>query len=154
LKGLKLLMRLSCPLDSVGILLFTLPLGAALCLGCGNFSGNVSHLSGEIKLDGQALPEGSLGSITFRPADDTQGKPITSEILGSRYDCPAVPNGNVSAMVSISIPTGKTYMSDRTGQQVTETKVISLVPEQAQGIQIEVAGDSSYDLDLQTRTKK
>lgn len=147
-------MRLSCPLDSVGILLFTLPLGAALCLGCGDFSGNVSHLSGQVKLDGQALPEGTLGSITFRPADDQKGKPITAEILGSRYDCPAVPNGKVSAVVAISVPTGKTYTSDRTGRQVTETKVVALVPEQEQGIQIDVAGDTTFDLDLQKDAQK
>jgi hypothetical protein len=120
----------------------------AVCVGCGGSSGSVSHLTGAVTLDGQPLPQGSSGSVMFRPASGSKAKPASAEILNSRYDCPTAPMGKVTAEVSLSVPTGKTYKSDRTGQQVTETKLVELLPEQAAGIEIDVTGDTTFDLDL------
>jgi hypothetical protein len=141
-------MKSCCHIDSIRWKFVAIVFATTLCVGCDSSSGDVSRLSGQVTLDGQPLPQGTLGSVMFQPAAGSGAKPASAEILNSRYDCPTAPNGKVTAQVSLSVPTGKTYTSDRTGQQVTETKLVELVPEQARGIEINVAGDTTFDLEL------
>lgn len=121
----------------------TLALATTLlsCFGCsgGSSSGNTAHLQGTVTLAGQPLPAGAEGAVTFRNAS---GSAVTAPIAEGRYDSPATPKGSVKAFFTINKPTGKTYKSERTGTEVTET--ISIVPASVSGgVDVEVSGDNA-----------
>ena len=118
-------------------LLFCLPLA-----GCGGGSdGNTAHWSGTVTIGGQPLPADAEGSITFRPTS-REGKPVSVPIENGRYDSPNTPKGQVIALFSIQRPTGRTYHSDRTGEDVAETEDIVPV-KHGQGMKLDVQGDDS-----------
>jgi hypothetical protein len=122
--------------------------GLGMSVGCGQSSnGSVARLSGEVTLDGQPLPGNSLASVTFQPRGGG-GRPITAEIAAGKYDCPAVPKGDVVAQMSITVPTGHTYRSDRTGQNVEELENVVLAPDQARGIPLQVGDDANVNFEL------
>src|SRR5688500_15158163 len=106
---------------TVSLLALTITLG--WCVGCGggSSSGNTAHLEGTVTLDGQPLPAGSEGAITFRPTQSGQGRPVTVTIADGKYDSPATPKGAVKAFVTISKPTGRMLKSERTGGEYPET---------------------------------
>jgi hypothetical protein len=120
-----------------------------MSVGCGQSSnGSVARLSGEVTLDGQPLPGNSLASVTFQPRGGGDARPITAEIAAGKYDCPAVPKGDVVAQMSITVPTGHTYRSDRTGQNVEELENVVLAPDQARGIPLQVGDDANVNFEL------
>jgi hypothetical protein len=110
-------------------------------LGCGGSTGNVAHWQGEVTIDGNPLPAGTQGAITFRP-EEKGAKPITVQLNEGKFDSPQVPLGKVKAYFSLNKPTGKRLHSDRTGTDYDE--LVDIVPRDAQaGIDLEVAGDDS-----------
>ena len=117
------------------------------CVGCGggSSSGNTAHLQGAVTIGGQPLPAGAEGAVTFRNAS---GSAVTAPISAGRYDSPATPKGAVKAFFTISKPTGKTYKSERTGAEITET--VSIVPASVSGgVDVEVStdnADQNFDL--------
>jgi hypothetical protein len=122
---------------------------ACACLGCGKSASDTAHWAGKVTLDGQPVPASAQGSITFQPAAGSKGKAITVAIVDGTYDSPATPRGEVLAMMSLSIPTGKTYKSERTGLEVPEMNHVTLTPEQSQGIPLTVEGDqANHDFSL------
>lgn len=128
-------------------LLYLMVVVLSISTGCGG-PDTTSQLSGEVTLDGQPLPEDARASITFRPARGTEGKPVNVEIVRSHYKCPSVPTGDIVAEISITIPTGETYYSDRTGQEVEKLENVQLAPEQEDGIELTVTGDETVNFDL------
>lgn len=119
-------------------------------IGCGGSSGTTAHLSGQVTLDGQPLPAGAVASVTFRPSGTSKGRSVSVEIIDSRYDCVNAPKGPVLAVMNISLPTGRTVHSERTGQDYQETAVVQLAPDQMAGIALEVAEDKD-DQNLELR---
>lgn len=74
---------------------------------------------------------------------------MSVEIKESQYECADAPKGSVLAIMNISLPTGKTLHSDRTGQDYQETVVVQLAPDQMSGITMEIAedkDDANFDL--------
>jgi hypothetical protein len=126
---------------------------AGLLAGCNGSSGTTSQLSGKVTLDGDPLPAQSIASITFRPDPTSKAGPISVEIVDSKYFCPSVPRGKVTAEMSISVPTGRSSFNDRVQREVAELENVVLVPEQRKGIEIEVSGNDARDFDLK-RSKK
>ena len=128
--------------------------GLGMSVGCGPSSGeNVAHLSGEVTLDGKPLPDRSLASVTFRPQSNGKARPVSAEIVQGRYDCPTVPMGDVLAQMSISIPTGRTFRSDRTGENVDELEDVVLASDQVRGISLEVSDDADVNFQLKRAAK-
>jgi hypothetical protein len=120
-----------------------------LVMGCdGGGSSNTAHWQGTVTVDGQPLPGDAAGSITFRPVGSGTARAVTVQIENGKYDSPETPKGNVKAFFNIERPTGETYTSERTGEEVVVTE--SMVPEtSAQGLDIEVTGnnaDGNFDL--------
>lgn len=144
-------MRLSrsCyPRHCLGWWHFALLVGVVLSIGCGKFSNTGAHLTGEVTLDGQPLPKDASASVTFRPLGDV-GQPVSAEIVEGRYDCPGVPEGKVLAVLSISIPTGRTFQGDlRTGESGRQFESVVLSANQASGINLEVTDDANVNFDL------
>jgi hypothetical protein len=135
------------------LLLIVLHFSVGLVAGCGKSSSAVAHLTGEVMLDGKPLPEGASASVTFRPTGQV-GQPVSAEIVQSRYDCPGVPHGDVLAVISISLPTGRTLQGDlRSGESGREFESVMLSADQASGIKLGVAGDANVNLEL-NRAKK
>lgn len=115
----------------------------ALLVGCGGSGagGDTAHWQGEVTIDGQPLPAGTQGSITFRP-EGAQAKPITVQVVDGKYDSPQTPKGKITAYFDLNKPTGKTFTSERTGEVVEEME--SIVPrENLQGVQLEVTEDKT-----------
>lgn len=120
--------------------------------GCGGASAAVSSLTGAVTLDGQPLPANAIASVSFRPTDVAKGRPSSAQIVAGRYRCDKVPRGKVIAEVNISLPTGRTRPSGR-GQDEPELKSVVLIAEQADGIELDVTGNATVDIQLQ-RAKK
>jgi hypothetical protein len=54
----------------------------------------------------------------------------------------------------MSIPTGRTYRSDRTGKQEDELENVVLAPEEDDGIELNVTGDETVNFDLHRATRR
>jgi hypothetical protein len=115
--------------------------------GCGGASGEVSRLTGAVTLNGEPLPADAIASVSFRPADVARGRPASAQIVDGRYRCDKAPRGKVIADVNIALPTGRTRPSGR-GQEEPELKTVVLAADQADGIELDVTGDASVDLEL------
>jgi hypothetical protein len=135
-----------------------LALGVLACafLGCGkNAASDTAHLAGKVTLDGKPIPASAHGAITFQPAAGNKAKAITVAIVNGAYDSRITPRGEVTAIVSLNIPTGKTYKSERTGQDVAELSPVTLTPEQSHGIALTVDGDeANHDFSLTSANNK
>jgi hypothetical protein len=94
--------------------------GVGLCGGCRKSSDAGAGLRGAVTLDGQALPSSALASVSFQPVKIGAGRATSAQIVDSRYDCPNVPLGTVVAYLHMSIPTGRTFRSERTGMDENE----------------------------------
>jgi hypothetical protein len=129
---------------------------ACACLGCGgSATSDTAHWTGKVTLDGQPVPATAQGAITFQPAADNKGKAITVAIVNGAYHSRITPLGQVTAIVSLNMPTGKTYKSERTGQDVAELSPVTLTPEQSQGIALTVDGDeANHDFSLTSANNK
>jgi hypothetical protein len=134
---------------ALGILAFA-------CQGCGEgATSDTAHLTGKVTLDGEPVPASAQGAITFQPAASNKGKAITVAIVNGAYDSKITPRGDVTAIVSLNMPTGKTYKSERTGQDVAELSPVTLSPEQSQGIALAVDGDeANHDFSLTSANNK
>lgn len=141
------LTRLRCPQVQAGWLLFALFIGIGSSAGCGESSRAGARLTGEVTLDGQPLPPKAYGSVTFRPMG-AQGRPVSAQIVDSRYDCASVPKVKLLAVVSIAIPTGRTVKSDRMGGEEPEFETVLLSADQASGIELNVTGDANVNFEL------
>jgi hypothetical protein len=132
----------------------TLGILALACLGCGEgATRDTAHWAGKVTLDGEPVPATAQGAITFQPAAGNKGKAVTVAIVNGAYDSRITPRGQVTATVSLSMPTGKTYKSERTGQDVAELSPVTLSPEQSQGIALTVDGDeANHDFALISAT--
>jgi hypothetical protein len=129
---------------------------ACACLGCGkSATGDTAHWAGKVTLDGKPVPASAQGAITFQPAAGSKGKAIAVPIVNGAYSSPITPRGEVTAIVSLNMPTGKTYKSERTGQDVAELSPVTLTPEQSQGIALTVEGDeANHDFSLSSANNK
>lgn len=129
---------------------------AFACLGCGNgATSDTVHLAGKVTLDGKPVPATAQGAITFQPAAGNKGKAVTVAIVDGAYNSKITPRGDVIAIVSLNMPTGKTYKSERTGQDVAELSPVTLTPEQAQGIALTVDGnEANHDFSLTSENNK
>lgn len=120
-----------------------------MSVGCGRQAKEpVAHLSGEVTLDGKPLPADALASVTFRSYADGAARPVTAEIVQGRYDCQTVPLGEVVAEMHISVPTGRVFRSDRTGQNVSELENLVLAADQVRGISLQVTEDAAVNFEL------
>jgi hypothetical protein len=126
------------------------------CLGCGgSATSDTAHWAGKVTLDGEPIPAGAQAAITFQPAAGNKSKAITVPIVNGAYDSPMTPRGQVTAIVSLNLPTGKTYKSERTGQDVAELLPVTLTEEQSQGIALTVDGDeANHDFSLTSANNK
>jgi hypothetical protein len=135
-------------------LLFAPLIGIGISAGCGGSSDALARLTGAVTLDGQPLPANSHASVSFHPVNTGAARPTSAQIVSSRYDCPKVPKGQVLAYVHMSIPTGRTYRSDRTGKQEDELENVVLAPEEDDGIELNVTGDETVNFDLHRATRR
>lgn len=126
-----------------------LVLGMAATVGCsGGGNENVAHWSGAVTIGGQPLPDGAVGTITFRPTAGDTAPAASVPIENGRYDSPNTPKGSVVAYFDITAPTGRTYHSERVGKDIPEMKSI-VPPEKNQGMTLTVDEDKSdANLDL------
>jgi hypothetical protein len=125
------------------------------CLGCGKSASDTAHWAGMVTLDGKPIPANAKAAITFQPAGGSKGKAITVPIVNGAYNSPNTPLGHVTAIVSLNLPSGKTYKSERTGQEVAELSPVTLTPEQTQGIALTVDGDNAnHDFSLTSANNK
>jgi hypothetical protein len=129
---------------------------ACACLGCGGSATNeTAHWAGKVTLDGEPVPASAQGAITFQPAADNKGKAIAVSIVNGAYNSPITPRGQVTAIVSLNLPNGKTFKSERTGQDVAELSPVTLTPEQSEGIALTVDGDeANHDFSLTSANNK
>jgi hypothetical protein len=126
------------------------------CLSCGkNAASDTAHWAGKVTLDGEPFPASAQGAITFQPAAGNKGKAIAVPIVNGAYNSPITPRGQVTAIVSLNLPNGKTFKSERTGQEVPELSPVTLTPEQSQGIALTVDGDeTNHDFSLTSANNK
>jgi hypothetical protein len=108
----------------------------------------VARLTGEVRLDGQPLPPSALASVSFQPTKAGAERPTSAPIVDSRYDCPNVPKGNVTAFIRMAIPTGRTYRDERTGKDVSDLENVVLAADEEDGIEVDVSGDNTVNFDL------
>lgn len=119
--------------------------GLAGCSG-GDASGKpTAHLSGRVTIEGEPVPGDARGTVDFHPATGGMAQPTSAVIEGGKYDCPNVPIGDVLVYFNINRPTGR-MISEDGGTLFPERE--QLVPEDKQGMQIQVAGDETRDFDL------
>jgi hypothetical protein len=139
---------------SVGLMV--LGVLALACLGCGkNATSDTAHWAGKVTLDGEPIPASAQGAITFQPAAGSKSKAVTVAIVNGVYDSRITPLGQVTAIVSLNLPNGKTYKSERTGQDIPELSPVTLTPEQSQGIALSVDGDeANHDFSLTSAKNK
>jgi hypothetical protein len=123
---------------------------AITCMGCGaDAESGTAHLAGKVTLDGESVPANAQAAITFQPSAGNKGKAVSVPIVNGAYDSPSTPRGPVLAIMSLSIPTGKTMKSERTGREVSEMTTIALSPEQLGGIALDITGDDdNHDFPL------
>lgn len=121
---------------------------SVMLTGCPTGNSNSVHWSGTVTIDGQPLPADATGSITFRPTEKTESRAVSVKIVGGKYDAPEMPMGKVRAFFSISKPSGRMRIEDRSGEELPELE--SIVPrDRAPGIEVEVTGnnaDGNFDL--------
>lgn len=122
--------------------------GLGLSAGCEGTSDITARLSGEVTLDDQPLPANALASVSFQPIKVGEARATSAQIVDSRYDCPNVPKGKVLAYLNISIPTGRTYRTGPNGKDESELENIALTAEEADGIEVDVAGDDTVNFGL------
>jgi hypothetical protein len=141
----------SSPFGFRGTGLATTLLATLALVGCGSGGGDkpTAHLSGKVTIDGQPLPTGARGNITFRSTVPGQANPSGAEITDSEFDCPDVPVGNVDVYIQIRQETGR--MASEGGRSWPETR--SLIAEKYNNaIAINVTGDDhSHDFELTSK---
>jgi hypothetical protein len=114
---------------------------AIFVVGCGQGSGTVAHLQGQVTLNGKPLPNDATAFIVFT-SDLKPAESVSVPVVNSRYDSPSTPQGAVKAFFEINRPVGAPKKSERTGQMYQNVK--SLVPAKyATGLPLEVKGDDS-----------
>jgi hypothetical protein len=97
-----------------------------------------AHLSGEVTIDGEPVPDDAWATINFRSA--STGQATSAQIIGSEYECPDAPLGNVDVSIQILQQTGK--MVSEGGRSWPETRSL-IADKYASGIKLEVTGDNS-----------
>jgi hypothetical protein len=112
----------------------------ATAVGCeGGSKPGTARLQGKITIDGQPPPPGALGTISFRATGPGQASSTSAEIIDGEYDCPDVPQGDVTVFIQLVQPTGKTI--DEGGRQYPELR--NLVPSKYDlGINLEISGSN------------
>jgi hypothetical protein len=112
-------------------------------VGCGkNGSGKpTAHLSGTITIDGQPVPDNTVGSVTFRPSGSGQASPTTAQVIDGKYDCPNAPQGNVTVFFQLVQQTGK--MVGDPGRQAPEVRSLLADKYSVSGIDLNVTDDNS-----------
>jgi hypothetical protein len=86
--------------------------------------------------------------VSFQPVQVGEVRATSAEIVDSRYDCPNVPKGKVFAYVHMSIPTGRTFRSERTGKDEQELENVVLAEDEENGIEVNVTGEETVNFDL------
>jgi hypothetical protein len=116
---------------------------ATALAGCGSGSSGkpTAHLSGTITIDGQPVPANVVGSVTFRPPGTGQASPVTAQVIDGKYDCPNVPQGDVTVFFQLVQQTGK--MLGEAGRQYPEIRNLLADKYSVSGIDLNVTDDNS-----------
>jgi hypothetical protein len=110
--------------------------------GCSQGSSKpTAHLSGEVTINGQPIPENASGTIMFRPTKAGMANTAGVPVAGGKYDSPNTPVGEVTVFFSIQGPTGK-MISDAGGPLYPEMQPI-IPASAASGIALTVSGDNA-----------
>jgi hypothetical protein len=116
-------------------------LSLCVAMGCDQSSSKpTAHLSGNVTINGEPIPEDAKSTIIFRPLAKGMAKTAGVPIKGGRYDSPETPVGEVIVLFSIQQPTGK-MISDAGGPLFPELQ--NIVPEgSTDGVKLTVTGDN------------
>jgi hypothetical protein len=115
---------------------------ATALTGCGAGSSGkpTAHLSGTLTIDGQPVPANTVGSVTFRPPGSGQASPVTAQVVDGKYDCPNVPQGDVTVFFQLQ-QLGK--MIGEPGRQYPERRDLLAEKYSVSGIDLKVTDDNS-----------
>jgi hypothetical protein len=115
---------------------------ATALAGCGAGSSGkpTAHLSGTLTIDGQPVPPNTVGSVTFRPPGTGQAAPVTAQVVDGKYDCPNVPQGEVTVFFQLQ-QLGK--MIGEPGRQYPERRNLLADKYDVSGIDLKVTDDNS-----------
>jgi hypothetical protein len=125
----------------------------SLCLlfaGCGGAPYNSGSVSGEVRIDGEAVPR---GFITFSPTSKNQGPVVGAPIEEGKYHCDRVPVGNITVTFAAQAaePTIIYDVATKTKHEIPKNILPS---EYDAGLQIKiVAGDNHRDFNLKNGGK-
>jgi hypothetical protein len=137
-------MRARCAVERIVV-------SAALCLffaGCGGSPYNSGSVSGEVRIDGNAVPR---GFITFSPTTKNQGPVVGASIEDGKYRCDRVPVGNLTATF-IAQAAEPTIVYDIVTKTKHEIPKDILPPKYNAGLPVEIAaGNNHRDFDLKSR---
>jgi hypothetical protein len=125
----------------------------SLCLlfaGCGGAPYSSGNVSGEVRINGEAVPR---GFITFSPTAKNQGPVVGAPIEEGKYHCDRVPVGHITVTFAAQAaePTIIYDVATKTNHEIPKDILPS---EYNAGLQIEiVAGDNHRDFNLKSGGK-